>query len=60
MEKKKLPDIPWYISYAKKDEDDPRRHMAWYVHKRGNGITIKTVESSAMLEGNNNARIICW
>lgn len=27
-----LPDIPWHIGYAKKKEDDPRRHKARCIH----------------------------
>ena len=29
---KRLPDTPWHLGYAKKDEDDPRRHKARCIH----------------------------
>lgn len=30
--KRQLPDTPWHIGYAYKDEQDPRRHKAWCIH----------------------------
>ena len=27
VENNRLPDTPWHVGYAKKQEDDPRRHM---------------------------------
>lgn len=34
---RRLPDTPWHLGYAKKDEDDPRRHKARCIHNN-NGI----------------------
>ncbi len=30
--KSRLPDTPWHVGYAYKDEHDPRRHKAWCIH----------------------------
>ena len=30
--KSKLPDTPWHVGYAYKEENDPRRHKAWCIH----------------------------
>lgn len=30
--KSKLPDTPWHVGYALKDENDPRRHKARCIH----------------------------
>ena len=30
--KKKLPDTPWHVGYAYKNENDPRRHKARCIH----------------------------
>lgn len=27
-----MPDVPWHVGYAKKDEDDPRRHKARCIY----------------------------
>ena len=27
-----MPDVPWHIGYAKKEDDDPRRHKARCIH----------------------------
>ena len=32
MNNNKLPDTPWHIGYAKKEETDPRRHKARCAH----------------------------
>lgn len=37
----RLPDTPWHVGYAKKDEDDPRRHKARCIHYR-KGICMST------------------
>lgn len=29
---KRLPDTPWHVGYAKKDEDDPRRHKGRCIY----------------------------
>lgn len=34
VENNKLPDTPWHVGYAKKHEDDPRRHKARCIHYR--------------------------
>ena len=34
MEKKRLPDVPWHVGFAKKAENDPRRHKAWCIHSQ--------------------------
>lgn len=34
VDNNKLPDTPWHIGYAKKQEDDPRRHKARCIHYR--------------------------
>lgn len=31
----KLPDTAWHVGYAKKEEDDPRRHKGRCIHKYG-------------------------
>ena len=28
----KLPDTPWHVGFAKKEEDDPRRHKARCIY----------------------------
>ena len=30
--KSRLPDTPWHIGYAYKEENDPRRHKSWCIH----------------------------
>lgn len=30
-----LPDTPWHVGYAKKDEADPRRHKSRCIHNQG-------------------------
>ncbi len=30
--KGKLPDTPWHVGYAYKEENDPRRHKSWCIH----------------------------
>ncbi len=38
MENNKLPDTPWHVGYAKKEESDPRRHKARCIYlKEGIG-----------------------
>ena len=32
MENNKLPDTPWHVGYAKKEESDPRRHKARCIY----------------------------
>lgn len=32
MEKKILPDTPWHLGYAKKEENDPRRHKSRCIY----------------------------
>ena len=32
VENNRLPDTPWHVGYAKKQEDDPRRHKARCIH----------------------------
>ena len=32
MDKKVLPDTPWHLGYAKKEESDPRRHKSRCVY----------------------------
>jgi hypothetical protein len=34
VENNRLPDTPWHVGYAKKQEDDPRRHKARCIHYR--------------------------
>ncbi len=34
MYNNKLPDTPWHVGYAKKKENDPRRHKARCIHYR--------------------------
>ena len=34
MESKRLPDTPWHVGYAKKEENDPRRHKSRCIYKR--------------------------
>lgn len=34
--KSKLPDTPWHVGYAYKDEHDPRRHKARCIHLQNN------------------------
>ena len=45
MDKIKLPDTPWHISYIRKDEDDPRRHKSRCVYNNG-----KECNNAYMLE----------
>ena len=40
MENSKLPDTPWHIGFAKKEDDDPRRHKARCVNLRGGVCTF--------------------
>lgn len=35
----RLPDTPWHVGYAKKEEDDPRRHKARCIHNKGGFCT---------------------
>lgn len=32
MEKNRLPDTPWHVGFAKKKDEDPRRHKARCIH----------------------------
>lgn len=32
MDSKRLPDTPWHLGYAKKKENDPRRHKSRCIH----------------------------
>jgi len=34
VENNRLPDTPWHVGYAKKQENDPRRHKARCIHYR--------------------------
>lgn len=38
---RRLPDTPWHVGYAKKEEDDPRRHKSRCIHNK-NGICMST------------------
>lgn len=38
---RRLPDTPWHLGYAKKAEDDPRRHKSRCIHNQG-GICTST------------------
>ena len=45
----KLPDTPWHVGFAKKQEDDPRRHKARCIHLRYDkscGFMSKCIGSS--------------
>lgn len=33
--KKRLPDTPWHVGYAYKEENDPRRLKLWCIHLEG-------------------------
>lgn len=33
-ERKRLPDTPWHVGYAKKEENDPRRHKSRCIYKQ--------------------------
>lgn len=38
LETKRLPDTPWHVGFAKKKEEDPRRHKARCIHIDSLGI----------------------
>lgn len=46
MEKKILPDTPWHIGYAKKQEDDPRRHKTRCLHYKKGICETRCIGSS--------------
>lgn len=48
-ENKQLPDTPWHVGYALKEEDDPRRHKA-RCRYNVDGICKRTASGSFMLK----------